>query len=148
MGQQKQHGNCSTIIDLSKTEKGLIMLFSVSIVLRSVSDDEVNHSALWQENIILCSASCTEEAKNKAEIIGRGLGCEYKSATGRTIRWEYDCILSVYEIEHAILNDPDVIFARHLTSEEINNLKKNFRSYILEMKRQKCLHMNHIGRQR
>ena len=102
------------------------MLFSISVLLKhDLPNDNVDET-IWQENLILCYADCIEDAKVKAEIFARNLEVEYKSISGEIVKWVYDSILSIYQLEENILSDGSVLFARHLRNREVCSLKEKF----------------------
>jgi hypothetical protein len=64
--------------------------------------------------------------KQKAELVGRNLECEYETANGDFLEWKYDSVLDIYELENKNINDNDVIFSRYLRNDEVSSLKNSF----------------------
>jgi hypothetical protein len=102
------------------------MLFSASVLLRCIQGDKENSDILWQENLVLCNSENIQEARKKAEFVGRKLENEYKSITGETVKWKFDSILMMYQLENEIIQDCDIIFSRHLRNTEVDSLKIKF----------------------
>ncbi len=102
------------------------MWYSVSILLKGSLRSGHKLEASWEEDIILCNTTSVKMAKKKAEIVGRGLECEYVTATGEYLRWKYDGILSINQLETDNIEDSNVVFSRYLRDEEILSLKRPF----------------------
>ncbi|QQO10718.1 DUF4288 domain-containing protein [Breznakiella homolactica] len=102
------------------------MWYSISILLKCSLKSRKEVEASWEENIVLCNAANIEMAKQKAEIVGRNLECDYETADGDFIQWKYNGILTIYELENDDINDNNVIFARLLRDSEVSSLKHPF----------------------
>ena len=102
------------------------MVFSISVLLKHDLPLENEDETIWEEDIILCYADCIEEAKSKAEIVARNLEVEYKSLSGEIVKWVYDSILSIYQLEENSVSDGSILFARHLRNREVCSLKEKF----------------------
>jgi hypothetical protein len=100
------------------------MWFSVNILLKCSIGNEPKDDYLWQENIILCFADSPEDAHEKMEKFAHNLENEYKNNNGETVRWIYDGILSIYQLDDDIIKDNSVVFSRHLNKDEVLSLRK------------------------
>ena len=99
------------------------MWYSVSLLYRSESDEEPAASSLWEESIILVQAD--DEMQAQKEV--KKFICEpfsYQTVDGRQLRWVFDSIERVCEIDDLISGAE--LFSRFLLASEAESLKKPF----------------------
>jgi hypothetical protein len=101
------------------------MWFSANILLRCDIGGETSNDCLWQENIVLCLANSLEDAGKKAREAAYSLENEYRSINGELVRWCFDGILNIYQLEDDVIKDNCVVFSRHLTKDEVLSLRKS-----------------------
>src|SRR6266849_2104231 len=106
--RQVRLSNFLPIID-SKNRRST-MWYSVSILMKSVSSEVAGGALLWEETIILVAAKDESDARVK----------------GEKIRWTYDRVFKVFEINRGIIGDGTEVFSRFLRDSEVNSMSNPF----------------------
>lgn len=101
------------------------MWYAVDVLTKS-SCVGSNSDGLWEESIYLIDARDQIEAECKSKEIITSEKCEYQTQTGETVKWEFDSILSVYEILDDQIASGSELFSRFLRKEEVESLKTPF----------------------
>lgn len=98
------------------------MWFCASLLLYSEHAGQPNADPLWEELIILFQAENEESARQKAESRGKAEQHEYRNAENELIRWRFERVERIYEIESEILEDGTEVFSRFLRDAEVKSL--------------------------
>jgi hypothetical protein len=98
------------------------MWYAVDVLMKSCSS-ELN-DALWEECIYLLEANSELEAEYQAQKEAVAAGeVEYVAESGEAIKWEFDSVLSIYEILSDKIVSGTELFSRFLRKEEADSLK-------------------------
>ena len=102
------------------------MWFAVDILYKGTHSEKPGICELWEECIILVEASDSSTAREIARPLAISEEHEYRSVEGDLIRWEFDVILSVYEILSEEIVTGVEVFSRFLRASEVKSLKRPF----------------------
>ena|SRR5437667_11791642 len=100
------------------------MWFAVNLQFKSTHPGHAEHEGLWEECLTLVRAETEEEARREGEHIGKAKEHEYVSAIGDLVRWTFQQIESVSEIES--LEHGSELFSRFLSQSEVESLSTPF----------------------
>jgi hypothetical protein len=98
------------------------MWYSVSLFYEGVHSTGPREENLWEEEIILVSATDASDAQNRAAQIAKEQEHEYLSGAGDVIHWIFRQIGTVYQIETELLQDGVELFSRFLRATEASSL--------------------------
>ncbi|GAK50179.1 hypothetical protein U14_01406 [Candidatus Moduliflexus flocculans] len=102
------------------------MWFGVDVLYKSIHKKCETSPQLFQESILLIWANDANQAEEFAKSYALSEECEYRSINGDILKWQFDDILSVYEIESDEFHTGLEIFSRFLRPSEVNSLKVPF----------------------
>jgi hypothetical protein len=102
------------------------MWFAASLLFKSNLPNEPEAQALWEERIVLIRAADEEEARMKAEDIGKRREHEYPAAAGNPVRWTFEKIESVRQILGDHLEHGTEVYSRFLSASEVESLLTRF----------------------
>lgn len=102
------------------------MWFTASLLFKSNIPNEPEGQALWEESIVLIRAADEEEARTKAEDIGKHGEHEYLAAAGNQVRWTFERIESIHQILSEYLEHGTEVYSRFLSASEIESLLSHF----------------------
>lgn len=101
------------------------MMYSVSLFFSTspVEPPAAWHS--WEEQILLIEADSDEEAKNRAEEVGRRRELQYENAEGTMVSTKFVCVERVFQISGELTTGCEV-FSRFLRDCEAQSLLQPF----------------------
>jgi hypothetical protein len=99
------------------------MWYSVSVFLKS---DAGGQESFWEEQIILVNAECETTALEFGEEWGRRHESEYVAASGHDVRWSFERVERVCEIEDDTLATGTELFSRFMRAAEARSLLTPF----------------------
>ncbi len=102
------------------------MWFSANILFKGSSPSGSNSAILWEEQVILIQANTESEAQKKATSIGSNKQHEYRVDSGEIVRWIFDGIERVQQIESQEIYDGIEVFSRFLRNSEVESIKTPF----------------------
>ena len=102
------------------------MWFTASLLFKGNIPNEPEIQALWEESIVLLRAADEEEARTKAEEIGKRGEHEYLAAAGNPVHWTFERIESVHEVLADNLEHGTELFSRFLSFSDVQNLLTPF----------------------
>lgn len=88
------------------------MWFSARLLFESELSDTTGDPSLQEENIKLVSAESEDEARKKAEAIGRNEEIAYSNADGETVTWHFLGVLEVQDLCESALYDGVEVYSR------------------------------------
>src|SRR5438105_4014142 len=98
------------------------MWFTASLFFKSNIPNEPDTQALWEESIVLIRAADEQEARIKAEEIGKRREHKYLAAAGNQVRWSFEKIESIHEVLAENLEHGTEVFSRFLSLSDVRNL--------------------------
>ena len=101
------------------------MWFAVNLLFKSVHPHDTGHDWLWEERIFLIRAPSEAEARQEGERLGKAEEHDFTSATGDLVRWTFQQVESVSEIDS--LEHGSELFSRFLSQQEVENLLAPFK---------------------
>jgi len=102
------------------------MWFAASLLFKSVHPGQVDDH-LWEESIFLVRAESEEEARQKADRLGKAEEHEYVAANGEMTQWTFQGVERIQEILDDKLEDGTEIFSRFLRGPEVQSLLEPLR---------------------
>jgi hypothetical protein len=87
---------------------------------------------LWEERLVLIKAPTEEQARRRAEQIGKDAEHEYDvrnkkiEEVPQKLKWTFEQIERVYQVESESLADGTEIFSRFLRDSEVKSLLTPF----------------------
>src|SRR6266480_3352906 len=99
--------------------------FSVSLLFENVSDPNP-HTRLWEESIIVVNEDDEENARVKAEKIGKAREVTFETCTGGYADWRFRYIERVYDLGDIDFKHGTEVFSRHLRASEVNSILTPF----------------------
>ncbi|NIU00703.1 MAG: DUF4288 domain-containing protein [Nitrosopumilaceae archaeon] len=81
---------------------------------------------LWEYRVVLVEAICEEEAREKAEILGKDYETTYEALKGDFVTWKFIQVDSVSEIEDEGLKDGSELFSRFMSDSTVKSLLTPF----------------------
>jgi hypothetical protein len=102
------------------------MWFSAAILLRSEAAHRAPADSLWEESVVLVEAESEEHALKIATEIGRGQETSYSVEGQADLRWVFDRVESVFQIESDELRSGTELFSRFLRASEVESLLTPF----------------------
>ena len=102
------------------------MWFSASLLFFS---EHVGHSVanpLWEEQIILLQGADEDAAKAKAELRGKAEEHEYRNAENHLVRWRFERVERIFQIESETLAEGTEVFSRFLRDTDVKSLLTPF----------------------
>jgi hypothetical protein len=102
------------------------MWFTASLLFKSHIPNEPEAQALWEESIVLIRAVDEEEARTKAEEIGKHGELEYLAAAGNQVHWTFERIESIHEVLAKNLEHGTELFSRFLSFSDVQSLLTPF----------------------
>lgn len=102
-------------------------MFSVCLLYASldVDDQTVKEDTLWEEIVYLVDAFTEDEAREKAELIGKKNEVSYQTVSGRQIVWKFQKITHLSSLEVSDISDGTEVFSRFLNSKQVEILDQN-----------------------
>lgn len=102
------------------------MWFSASLLFKSTHSTKNGAEPLWEDRIILIEATDAAEAKGKAKELGLSEEHGFKVSETDSVKWMFDSVERVYEVDGEKFFQGLEIFSRFLRDSEVANLKKPF----------------------
>ena len=102
------------------------MWFTASLLYKSRHPDQPETERLWEESIVLIRAADEDEARRKAEEIGKDQEVEYVAAAGNQVQWTFERIESIHEVLAENLAHGTELFSRFLSLSAVENLLTPF----------------------
>jgi len=103
------------------------MWFTVSLLFKSIHVGQPEDNCLWEESIFLVRAESYAEAQQQAELLGKVQEHEYVSVTGDLVRWTFQQVESIFEIQDNTIEHGTEIFSRFLSSSDVESLITPFK---------------------
>jgi hypothetical protein len=100
--------------------------FTASLLFKAEHSGVPNWKAIWEEQIVLFQALNDSDAKAKATTYGRSHQHEYTNDEGKLVRWSFQRIERVCEIDTTTLIDGTEVFSRFLRDSEVKSLSVPF----------------------
>ena len=101
------------------------MWFTASLLFKS-QHHPANRDSLWEEQIVLIEAEDELAAKQKAVKLGKTGELEYRNQTGELLRWSFEQVERLYEVEGNELKDGTELFSRFLRDSEVKSILTPF----------------------
>lgn len=101
------------------------MWYAASLLFKARRSNAAGQPGLWEESIRLVNASSADEARAKAEQLGRIQRISYKTQEGE-LTWAFDRVERVHEIDARKLADGTEVFSRFLRDSEVASLLTPF----------------------
>ena len=79
---------------------------------------------LYEESIRIVEADCDEDARLKAEEIGKRAAVDYPAISGEKVEWRFVDVLDIHEILDASLSNGTEVFSRFLLEYPKKNQSK------------------------
>lgn len=102
------------------------MWFAASLLFVSQHVDQPSANPLWEEQIIIFQADDENTARRKAELRGRAEEHEYRNKENQLVRWRFERVERIYQIEADALDDGTEVFSRFLRDAEAKSLLTPF----------------------
>jgi len=102
------------------------MWFSASLLFKANIPNEPEAQALWEARIVLIRAADEEQARTKAEEIGKRREHEYLAAAGNPVRWTFERIGSVQQVFGDHLEHGTEVYSRFLSASDVEGLLSHF----------------------
>jgi len=102
------------------------MWFTASLLFKSQHQPAANGDPLWEEQIILLEATDELAAKQKAAQRGKAEEHEYRNQAGELVRWSFEQVERLCEIEGGELKDGAELFSRFLRESEVKSILTPF----------------------
>lgn len=100
------------------------MYYSASLFFESIHED--GSEGVWEERIVIISASSQEEALSKAARIGGGEPVHYETSDGGVVTWKLVRVERVFEIDSECIDEGVEVFSRFLKKSEAESLMSSF----------------------
>ena len=100
------------------------MWYCVSVLFVSIHTPKSEHERLYEESLLLIEAADETAAIEVAEARARSESVEYDTLTGDKTRWEFDRVLSVFEIGKERPASGTEVFSRFLKKSEADSLSQ------------------------
>jgi hypothetical protein len=100
------------------------MWYAASLLFKS-SRKRSEEPPLWEESIRLIQASSDQDAKVKAERLGKDSEVSFE-ADGETVTWRFERIERLFSVEEELGKDGIEVFSRHLRDSEVRSLLTPF----------------------
>jgi hypothetical protein len=91
------------------------MWFGASILMRGESEQQPAEDWIWEDSIVLFDADSAEHATELAVRYGRSHEASYIAVSGDEIRWVFDRVYSVFEIDETPASGTEV-YSRFLSA--------------------------------
>ena len=98
--------------------------FAARIILRSVHHDKPRDPKLFEERIVLVHAATEDEARQKAERLGRAAREEYANTDSNAVVWEFMELLDVKQLFLNELEDGCEVYYGFLNAEELDQIRR------------------------
>lgn len=102
------------------------MWYAASLLFSSEHVDHPEANPLWEEQIILLQADDEDTAKIKAEARGKGANHQYFNAENHLVKWRFEQVERISQIESETLGDGTEVFSRFLRNTEVQSLLTPF----------------------
>ena len=102
------------------------MWFTACLLYKCNIPEEPEAEALWEESIVLIRAANEDEARTKAEDVGKRGEHEYLAAAGNQCRWTFEKIANIQEIMTQQLEHGTQIYSRFLHLADVQSLMARF----------------------
>ncbi|PIE18115.1 MAG: hypothetical protein CSA66_05090 [Proteobacteria bacterium] len=87
--------------------------YYVAVVVYESASESPDYTPLYEECISLIKASSEDEARSKAEALGRTRSAKYKNVEGQEISWSLRNIVDINPMLEDSLGEVTEIYARH-----------------------------------
>jgi len=98
------------------------MWYSASLLFQAVHDSP-RKDPVWEESIVLVEATSENEARRRAEEIGRSSETGYRTRSGHLV-WRFDRVERMFLVE--AVGDGREVFSRFLRDSEVRSLLTPF----------------------
>jgi len=71
---------------------------------------------LWEESVILVDAPSEEDAKAKAEILGRAKELSFRAISGEAVEWRFVEVVETQEVLDPAIKTGTEVFSRFLSA--------------------------------
>lgn len=102
------------------------MWFTASLLFKSEHQAASAGEPLWEEKIILVRAEDEAAAEGKAAQLGKAEEHEYRNQAGELVRWSFERVERVCQMEDDVLKDGVELFSRFLRDSEVKSLLTPF----------------------
>src|SRR5205809_1549521 len=101
------------------------MWYAVNLLFKSVHPEHHENEFLWEERLVLVQAETEAAARLEGECIGKSEEHEYVAANGDLVRWSFEQVERVCEIDS--LEHGSELFSRFLNTQEVESLLTPFK---------------------
>jgi|GEM_PF-1292584 len=98
--------------------------FSALVIQEATHPEEQNQSPLFEADVILINAVTEDEARKKAEEIGKSSQHEYLNAYGHRVAWVFKEVLDIKEVDAERIGDGTEVYYVFLNREELLGLRR------------------------
>ena len=102
------------------------MWFSANLLFKARYPNCPENEFLWESSIVLIESPTEEGVNQIAQNIGSDAQHEYISANGDVVRWTFERIERIYEIEAERLQSGVEVFSCFLRDSEVKSLLTPF----------------------
>lgn len=104
------------------------MWYSASLLFRATHDPALSKPPLWEESIVLIDATDEAQARAAAVLYAEAQQHQYlvDAASKETVKWEFERIERLHEIDAATLVHGVELFSRFLRDSEVASLLTPF----------------------
>lgn len=101
--------------------------YSARIVMQAVHTQERVREKLFEDSIILIRAASDEEARRRAEKVGRSREHAYLNMYGKRVEWVFFKLLDLVEVLEDPPRDGSEVYYRFLNKKELDRLLTGLR---------------------
>lgn len=116
--------DCTKTID--RFEVSEMRWFSASLFFRAMHSNESIKSDIWDERIILISASSINEATERVNTYAEESEVAYQVTDTDSLCWSFVRVERIFEIQSDKLESGTEIFSRFLRSSEVESISQPF----------------------
>jgi hypothetical protein len=102
------------------------MWFTASLLFKSQPQPTASADPLWEEQIVLLEARDAITAEQKAVQRGTAGEHEDRNQAGELVRWSFERVETVCEVEDSLLQDGTELFSRFLKDSEVKSILTPF----------------------
>jgi hypothetical protein len=92
--------------------------YSVKLLFQSTIDGRLLEQSLCEESIRILRGESDEQARARAEEIGRSAEHEYLNESGEVVRWNFVSVLELQDLSETELQDGMEVFSTLIRSDE------------------------------
>jgi hypothetical protein len=102
------------------------MWYSASLLFSSEHVNQPEANPLWEEQVVIFQADDEDAARHKAEVHGKAEEHEYRNAENHLVRWRFERVERIFQVESETLSDGTEVFSRFLRDAEVKSLLTPF----------------------